>query len=65
MYNKGFTLVELIATLLIVAILSTFIGIKVMAVDDTAQGVEDNYVQRAIDRKNTYLEYISDDQETN
>jgi len=62
---KGFTLLELIATLLILAIVFTWAGMKIINLDSGAEEIKHGYIQNAQDRKALYERYLNDDEETN
>jgi len=62
---KGFTLLELIATLLILAIVFTWAASKIINFDSGASEIKRGYIQNAQDRKAIYERYLNDDEETN
>ena len=58
--NKGFTLIELIAVLIILAVMGAIIVPKFINFDKHAEQVQQTYEEKSIERRNVYQQYGGD-----
>jgi len=57
--NKGFTFIELIAVMIIIAILSTVVIHKMGFFDKSAEEITTNFEDKANTRKDTYYKLLT------
>ena len=59
--NKGFTLIELIAVLIILAVMFAIIVPKFVGFDKHAEEIQQNYQDKSIERRNIFQQYGGDE----
>lgn len=59
--NRGFTLIELIAVLIILSVMFAIIVPKFISFDDNAKQIQQNYQDKSIERRNVFQQYGGDE----
>jgi len=59
--NKGFTLIELIAVLIILSVMFAIIVPKFISFDKNAEEIQQNFKDKAIERRDVFKQYGGDE----